>query len=60
MLSLGYRLRMTTTPDPADKPDETPGGSTTSDPEVFNDPADNDGSGDTDNTGDDLDAPDPA
>jgi hypothetical protein len=48
-----------TTTNPADQPDETPGGSTITDPEVFNDP-DNDGSGDTDNTDDDLDAPDPS
>jgi hypothetical protein len=40
------------TPDPDDQSDETPSGST--------DSAENDGSGDTDNTGDDLDAPDPA
>ena len=49
---------MTSTPTPDDQPDETPGGSTITDPEVFNDPADNDESGNTDNTGDELDAPD--
>ena len=51
---------MTTTFDPDDQSEETPGGSTISDPEVFNEAADNDGSGDTDNTDDDLDAPDPS
>jgi len=48
---------MTSTQNPNDLPDETPGGSTIADPETFNDPADNDASGDT---GDDLAAPDPA
>jgi hypothetical protein len=51
---------MTTPTNDDNQPEETPGGSTISDPEVFNDPADNDNSGDTDNTDDNLDAPDPA
>jgi hypothetical protein len=50
---------MTTPTNADDQPTETPGGSSISDPEVINDPADN-GSGDSDKTGDDLDAPDPA
>jgi hypothetical protein len=51
---------MTSTQNPDDLPEETPGGSTITDPEVFNDHDGNDDSGDTDNTGDDLEAPDPA
>ena len=39
---------------------ETPVGSTISDPKAFTDSADSEGAGDSDNTGDDLDAPDPA
>jgi hypothetical protein len=50
----GYSSGMTTTPQPDDRTDETPGGSTDADP------GDNDGSGETDLTGDELDAPDPA
>jgi hypothetical protein len=40
---------MATNPEPADLPDETPGGSTIADPEVFNDPEnteDHEGDGD--------------
>ena len=46
---MGYMAGMTSNPTPDDQPDETPGGSTITDPEVFHDPADNDESGNTDN-----------
>jgi hypothetical protein len=56
---VGYRSDMRqTTPDADDQAEETLGGSTTPDPETSNDPGN--GAGDTDNTGDDLDAPDPS
>jgi hypothetical protein len=45
------------------QPEETPGGSTISDPEVFNDPADTDAfdkADNADNDDDELDAPDPS
>lgn len=59
MSRAGYVSRMTT-PHQNDQPDETPGGSTITDPEAFNGAEGADGSGDTDNTDDDLDAPDPS